>query len=628
VGFAEVLAANEKKDLLRFLTCGSVDDGKSTLIGRLLNDSLQIYEDHLRALESDSRRIGSAGDNVDFALLMDGLKAEREQGITIDVAYRYFSTPRRKFIIADCPGHVQYTRNMVTGGSTCNLAVVLVDAQKGVSEQTRRHSFICSLLDIGHILVAVNKMDLVDWSEEVFEAIRADFTGFAARLAVRDVSFVPISALAGDNVVDRSVRMPWYRGAPLLDLLEDAHVASERNLVDLRFPVQYVLRQEMSFRGYAGTVASGVLRPGAEVVVLPAGNRTRVRSIFTWEGEVPEAFPPMAVTVTVEDDLDIGRGDMLVYPRNQPRVGDDLEAVLVWMDEKPLSLDRPYIVKQTTRETRAQVEEIAYRFDVNTLHREPAETLALNEIGRVRIGLARPLAFDPYTRNRATGSFILIDPVSNATAGAGMILDRAAPREVGDRTDTGRSALRPRQSLVRAAEREARLGQRPVTVWLTGLPKSGKSTVAYAYERRLFDEGRAVVVLDGENLRLGISDNLGFGALERSENVRRAAHIARLMNDAGLVVVVALVSPFAADRAEARRIVGEDRFFEVYLSAPIEVCESRDTEDLYARARRGELPGFTGVSAPYEPPESPDLTLDPDSDETALVEATLPLLAP
>jgi bifunctional enzyme CysN/CysC len=612
VAAAELLRRHDGSDLLRFLTCGSVDDGKSTLIGRLLHDSRTLYEDTLASLEKDSKRVGSAGGAIDFSLLLDGLKAEREQGITIDVAYRYFSTPRRKFIIADCPGHEQYTRNMVTGASTANLAIVLVDARAGVLQQTRRHSFIASLLDIPHIVVAINKMDLVGWSQQRYDEIRAEYVEFATRLQVRNVHFIPISALTGDNVVDASAHMPWYRGMPLLDHLETVHVASDRNLIDLRFPVQLAMRQDMSFRGYAGTLASGVLRPGAEVMVLPSRQRTRIRTVVTGEGERDEAYPPMAVTVTTIDEVDIGRGDMLVHPQNSPRLSQELDAVLVWMSEEPLDLARTYRIKHTTREAHVEVTELRYRFDVNTLHRAPADALALNEIGRVRLQASRALAFDPYRRNRATGSFILIDPVSNGTVAAGMILDQRADQDEAPERHTRRPAersLHRRASRVGPAERAERLGQRPATLWLTGLPRSGKSTISHALERRLFDAGYLPQVLDGENLRLGLSDNLGFEATERSENVRRAAHVARLSNDAGLLAIVALVSPEEADRTAARDIVGAERFLEVYLSCPIEVCEARDAEGLYARARRGEIPTFTGVSAPYEAPRAPALVL-------------------
>ncbi len=609
---AQLLEKHDGSDLLRFLTCGSVDDGKSTLIGRLLHDSKTLYEDTLASLEKDSKRVGNAGGAIDFSLLLDGLKAEREQGITIDVAYRYFSTPRRKFIIADCPGHEQYTRNMVTGASTANLAIVLVDARHGVLPQTRRHSFIASLLDIGHVVVAINKMDLVGWSQKRFDEIRAEYVDFVTRLQVRNVHFIPISALTGDNVVDPSDNMPWYRGVPLLDHLETVHVASDRNLIDLRFPVQLAMRQDMSFRGYSGTLASGILRPGAEVMVLPSRLKTRIRSVVSWDGELEQAFPPMSVSITTTEEIDISRGDMLVHPQNQPRVSQELDATLVWMSETPLDPKRTYRIKHTTREAHAEVAEIRYRFDVNTLHRAPADSLELNEIGRVRIQTSRPLAFDPYRRNRATGSFILIDPVTNGTVAAGMILDRS----IGDdEIASGAPAARARgpgkrrASRVGPAERAERLGQRSATVWLTGLVRSGKSTIAYALERRLFDAGYMAHVLDGENLRLGISDNLGFGATERSENVRRAAHVARLGNDAGLITIVALVSPEEADRAAARAIIGDERFLEVHLSAPVESCEARDDEGLYRRARSGEIPRFTGVSAPYEAPRNPALEL-------------------
>jgi bifunctional enzyme CysN/CysC len=627
MGVKELLAHGEKVDLLRFLTCGSVDDGKSTLIGRLLHDSKTIYEDQLKTLAKDSKKVGSAGGEIDFSLLLDGLKAEREQGITIDVAYRYFSTPKRKFIIADCPGHEQYTRNMVTGASTANLAIVLIDARHGVLPQTRRHSFIASLLDIGHIVVAVNKMDLVDYSEARFDEIRAEYVEFATRLAARNIHFIPISALAGDNVVDHSERMPWYRGTPLLDHLETVHIASDRNLIDLRFPVQLAMRQDMSFRGYAGTVASGVLRPGAEVVALPSGVRTTVSAIHSFEGERAEAFPPMAVTVTLADEIDLSRGDMLVHPHNLPRVANEVDATLVWMSETPLDPGRTYRIKHTTTDAHAEIAEVRYRFDVNSLHRVDTDRLELNEIGRVSLAVSRPLAFDPYRKNRATGSFILIDPISNGTVGAGMILDRGSPDP--GQPGLGSQALahnvRARPSRVTADERAARIGHRGSTVWLTGLPKAGKSTIAYALERQLFDAGHHVLVLDGENLRLGISQNLGFGAPERAENIRRAAHVARLANDAGLITIVALVSPAETDRQAARTIVGPDRFVEIYLSAPAETCEARDPEDLWVRARRGEIKHFTGVSAPYEAPRAPDLELatheiEPDEAVARLVE--------
>jgi len=609
MGITELLRENDNKDLLRFLTCGSVDDGKSTMIGRLLHDSKQIYDDHLTTLEKDSKKVGSAGEAIDFSLLLDGLKAEREQGITIDVAYRYFSTPKRKFIIADCPGHAQYTRNMATGASTANLAVVLIDARHGVVEQTKRHSFIASLLDIGHIVVAVNKMDLVDYSEEVYDQIRSDYEDFASRLEVRNIHFIPMSALLGDNIVEQSPNMPWYMGTPLLEYLQTVHIASDRNLIDMRFPVQYVLRQDMNFRGFCGTVASGILRPGSEVRVLPSGKRTTIKSIHTFEGTVDEAYPPMAVTIATEDEVDISRGDMLVAPNNSPRVSQSFDAAVVWMSEEELDLERHYRIKHCATDAQAEVTSLVYRFNVNTIGREKATTLKLNEIGRLRLETSRPLAFDPYRRNRATGNFILIDTLSNATVAAGMILDRSSEEDLSDKTKVSTN-IRQQVSRVSPEERTARLGQRPATIWLTGLPKSGKSTIAYGLERHLFDQNLMVHVLDGENLRHGLSENLGFSALDRSEHIRRAASVAKMCNDLGLITVVALVSPYETDRCHARTIVGAEKFFEVHVNAPIEVCEERDTDGLYLAAKNGEIERFTGVSAPYEHPVSPALKIN------------------
>ncbi|MCP4443970.1 MAG: sulfate adenylyltransferase subunit CysN [Myxococcales bacterium] len=609
MGIKELLRENENKDLLRLLTCGSVDDGKSTMIGRLLHDSKQIYDDHLSTLEKDSKKVGSAGEAIDFSLLLDGLKAEREQGITIDVAYRYFSTPKRKFIIADCPGHAQYTRNMATGASTANLAVVLIDARHGVVEQTKRHSFIASLLDIGHIVVAINKMDLVDYSQEVYDKIRSEYEDFASRLEVRNIHFIPMSALMGDNIVEQSPNMPWFMGTPLLEYLQTVHIASDRNLIDMRFPVQYVLRQDMSFRGFCGTVASGILRPGSEVSVLPSGKRTKIKSIHTFEGMVDEAYPPMAVTVATEDEVDISRGDMLVAPNNSPRVSQSFDAAVVWMSEEPLDTERHYRIKHCSTHAQAEVTNVVYRFNVNTIGREEADSLTLNEIGRLRIDTSRPLAFDPYRRNRATGNFILIDPLSNATVAAGLILDRTSDEDQIQQPKVSTN-IRQQVSPVSLEEREARLGQKSATIWLTGLPKSGKSTIANGLERHLFDQNRMVHVLDGENLRHGLSENLGFTALDRSEHIRRAASVAKMCNDLGLITVVALVSPYETDRCHARTIVGAEKFFEVHIDAPIEVCEERDTDGLYVAAKSGEIERFTGVTAPYEPPVNPDLKID------------------
>ena len=601
---------NEKKGLLRFLTAGSVDDGKSTLIGRLLHDSKLVYQDHLAALERDSARRGSNDGEIDYALLLDGLLAEREQGITIDVAYRYFSTPRRKFIIADTPGHEQYTRNMATGASNCDLAVILIDARHGVMPQTRRHSFIASLLGIRHIVVAVNKMDAVDYAQEVFEKIRLDYADFAAKLQISDVHLMPISALKGDNVVESGPNLAWYKGAPLLEYLETVYVASDRNFIDLRFPVQSVLRPNADFRGYCGTVTSGVLRPGDQVMVLPSGRESRVKSIVTFDGELPEAFPPMAVTVVLEDDVDVSRGDMLVHIHNVPHLGREFEAMLVWMHEEPMHPNAPYLVKHATSEAPAVVSQLRYRVDVNTLHREEAERLELNEIGRAVVSLHRPLPHDPYSSNRGTGAFVLIDRQTNATVAAGMILDREPDELRGGASEEPRSTnVRSHRSRVTAAALADRLGQQPHTIWLTGLPKSGKSTIAYALEQELFELGYLARVLDGANLRLTISRDLGFSGNDRSENVRRAAAVARLFNDAGLISIAAFVSPYAADRRQARETIGAERFLEVHLAAPLEACEERDEEGLYERARAGDIPLFSGISAPYEEPANAELVL-------------------
>ena len=605
------LALHERKELVRLLTCGSVDDGKSTLIGRLLYDSQMIYEDQLAAVRKDSERRGHAGGELDLALLTDGLRAEREQGITIDVAYRYFSTAKRKFIIADTPGHEQYTRNMATGASTCDLAIILIDARNGVVRQTKRHSFIASLLGIRHIVVAVNKMDLVDYEEQVFEDIKADYGAFAARLELNDIRFIPLSALKGDNVVETSARMPWYQGETLMHYLETVHIASDRNLIDFRFPVQYVLRPDAQFRGYSGTIAAGIVRRGDDVTVLPSGARSTVADIVTAEGSLPEAFAPMAVTLTLSGETDVTRGDMIVHPNNLPRVERSFEAMLVWMAEEPLVPGKQYWFKQTTNLVSGTVTALRYRVDVNTLHRVEASVLQMNEVGRCEITLNRPIAFDPYRENRTTGAFIVIDRLTNTTVGAGMIVARAtSARVLEDHWEVETAAARvPPESRVSADERAGRFAQRPVTVLLTGLVGSGKSTVAYALERRLFEMGHAVVVLDGGRMRKTISRDLGFTSAERSENLRRATDIARLMNDAGLICICAFLAPSAAVRGKARAALGEGRFLQAYLSAPVEVCRRRDPLGFYAKADSGELPELPGATAPYDVPTDADITL-------------------
>jgi bifunctional enzyme CysN/CysC len=607
------LSQHERKELLRFITCGSVDDGKSTLIGRLFYEAKMIYEDQLAAIKKDSTKFGTTGEDIDLALFTDGLEAEREQGITIDVAYRYFSTDKRKFIIADTPGHEQYTRNMATGASTADLAIILIDARHGVLVQTKRHSFIVSLLGIKHVIVAINKMDLVDYSQEIFDSIRADYQGFAARLDLPDVHFIPISALKGENVVGQSAKMPWYNGPPLMHLLESVYIGSDRNLEDFRFPVQYVLRPNLDFRGFSGTIASGIIRKGDEIMALPSRKTSRIKSIVTFDGELDEAFAPQSVTLTLEDEIDISRGDMVVRPGNVPRVEQRFEATVVWMAEEPLVAGKSYWFKQTTRLAAGTISTMRYQIDVNTLHRKDAPTLKLNEIGRCRITLSQPVAFDGYRRNRGTGSFIIIDRLTNSTVGAGMILDRsvADPRQDLWDEEPATTNLHGKRSNVSAEEREARFGQKPVTVLLTGLTGSGKTTLAYALERRLFNDGRAVVVLDGQNMRRGISKDLGFTASERSENLRRSAEVAKLFNDAGILVIAAFVAPEEAIRQKAAATIGSDRFLVIHLDAPLEVCRQRDPEGHYKLADAGEI-AMPGLSTPYEPPAKPDLVLKTD----------------
>ncbi|HAY80341.1 MAG TPA: bifunctional sulfate adenylyltransferase subunit 1/adenylylsulfate kinase [Planctomycetaceae bacterium] len=605
------LAEHEQKELLRFLTCGSVDDGKSTLIGRLFYDAKLIYEDTLKALESDSATHGTTGGGFDPALFTDGLKAEREQGITIDVAYRYFSTAKRKFIIADTPGHEQYTRNMATGASSCDLAIILIDARHGVIEQTKRHSFIVSLLGIKHVLVAVNKMDLRDYSEEVFESICDDYKSFSNRLDIPDLHFIPISALLGDNIVDQSDKMPWYKGSTLMSFLDSVNIGSDRNLVDFRFPVQYVNRPHLDFRGFCGTVASGIVRKGDEIMTLPSRKTSRVKSIVTFDGELEEAFAPQAATITLEDEIDISRGDIIVRPGNVPQSAQKVEAMIVWMDEEPLLPGKQYVFKQTAKNVPGTISTLRYKVDVNTLSSENVPTLQLNEIGRCTISLNEPIAYDAYKRNRTTGSFIVIDRITNVTVGAGMILNRTTSDDHTDHWDDDAvsQTLSAKHSNVSPEERAARYGQQSATVLLTGLTGSGKTTISYALERRLFDTGRAATVLDGQNMRTGISRDLGFSADERSENLRRSAEVAKLINDAGLICVAAFVAPSADVRSKVADVIGRDHFLTVHLAAPIEVCRERDVDGHYPKADSGEMPNFPGVSAPYDVPENPDLVL-------------------
>ncbi len=605
------LERHERKELLSFLTCGSVDDGKSTLIGRLLYDSKMIYEDQLAAITRDSATVGNAGGEFDPALLTDGLKAEREQGITIDVAYRYFSTEKRKFIIADTPGHEQYTRNMATGASKCDLAIILIDVRSGVLPQTKRHSFIVSLLGIKHVIVAINKMDLVDFDEARYEQIVADYKAFAMRLDIPDLHFIPISALKGDNVVNASEAMPWYDGKTLMHLLESVYIGSDRNMQDFRFPVQYVIRPDLDFRGFAGSVVSGIVRRGDEVMVLPSKKRSRIARIVTQEGDQEEAFPRRAVVITLEDEIDVSRGDMLVRPGNVPTLSSRVEATLVWMAEEPLMPGKEYLFKLGPKVVSGQVSTLRHRIDINTLHRQPAPTLALNEIGRCQLKLGTPVAFDAYERNHGTGALIVIDRISNATVGAGMILSRKTAGDGVDHWDA-QSPINgsPELSPVSSEQRAARFGQRPVTLLLSGLSGAGKTTLAHALERRLFDQGRAVAVLDGTNMRRGICKDLGFSADERSENLRRSAEVARLLNDNGLICICAFVAPHAEIRRRAAELLGEERFLEVHVDAPLEVCRERERDGFYRAAEEGRLAHVPGIAFPYEAPVSPDLRID------------------
>ena len=599
-------------ELLRLATAGSVDDGKSTLIGRLLYDAKGIFEDQLEAIRRTSEQRG--GTETDLALLTDGLRAEREQGITIDVAYRYFATPKRKFIIADTPGHTEYTRNMVTGASNAHVALILIDARKGVIEQTRRHAFLSSMLGVPHMVVCINKMDLIDWDQERYERIKSDFMEFAARLNVHDITFIPISALRGDNVVQRSEHMWWYDGSPLLNHLESVYIGSDENFIDPRFPVQYVIRSQTpenpDFRGYAGTVASGVLRPGDDVLVMPTGTTSRIATIETADGEVAEAFPPMAVVITLEDDIAVSRGDILCRPNNRPTVSHDIEATVCWMDERSsLAEGRSYLLKHSTRTVRATAQTLHYRLDVNGLHRdEAAASLGLNEVGRLTFRCTEPLLVDDYTTNRSTGSFIIIDPITNATVGAGVIrviaTAHASPNVV--RHEAGRLSR---------LERFAALGTSGATLLFTGLSGAGKSTLAAGVEEAFVRGGRPAFLLDGDNLRHGLNADLGFSDRDRTENVRRAGEVAAMFAEAGALALIALICPFAEDRQLIRTLHEQAglAFAEIFVDTSIEECERRDSKGLYARARAGQLPGFTGIDSAYEVPQNPELVLGPEA---------------
>ena len=594
------LEQHQHKSLLRFITCGSVDDGKSTLIGRLLYDSKMIFEDQLAALESDSKRVGTQGGEIDFALLVDGLAAEREQGITIDVAYRFFSTDRRKFIVADTPGHEQYTRNMVTGGSTADLAVILIDARKGVLTQTRRHSYLVSLLGIRHVVLAMNKMDLIGFDQARFDAIVADYRAFAAQIGVDDFLAVPISGLKGDNIAARSEATPWYRGPTLMEHLETVPVDDQLSKGAFRLPVQWVSRPNLDFRGFAGLIASGKVRPGDKVRVSPSGQTSTIDRIVTKDGDLEVAVAGQSITVTLKDEIDCSRGDVLSAADSPPEVADQFETTIVWMAEEPLLPGRQYWLKIGTKLVSAQIAEPKYKVNVNTLEQLAAKQLELNEIGVCNISLDRPIAFDPYAENRDTGGFILIDRLTNATAGAGMI----------------HFALRRAHNIhwqaldVNRASRAAQKGQKPAVLWFTGLSGSGKSTIANLVEKRLAALGRHTYLLDGDNVRHGLNRDLGFTDADRVENIRRVAEVSKLMADAGLITLVSFISPFRAERRMARDLMAEGEFFEVFVDTPLAEAERRDVKGLYKKARAGELKNFTGIDSPYEAPEHPEMHLD------------------
>jgi len=614
------LASHESKDLLRFLTAGSVDDGKSTLIGRLLYDSKMLYEDQLKTFYKDSKQYGTSGVDLDFALLTDGLKAEREQGITIDTAYRYFSTGKRSFILCDSPGHEQYTKNMATGASHCDLAIVIVDATRGITTQTKRHSFIATLLGIKHVVVAINKMDLVDYKENTYEQIRRGYGAFAAKLEIKDLHFIPISALRGDNVVESSVNMPWFKGEPLLTHLEHVEIVADRNLIDLRLPVQCVLRPNATVRCFAGTISSGIVRKGDKIVVLPSGKTTSIKSIETFSGQIKEAFAPMAITITTNDEVDIGRGDVITHINNVARVGHSFDAIIVWMSESVARSGQTYSLKTSTSTVPATIADVRYKFNINDLSRIGVNSLpgklelSQNDIGRTAIDVHRPIPFDTYSRNKKTGAFILIDQITNATVAAGMVLEQAPDKIRLEKRGLGKNITRTKSG-VTSEIRAKVLGHTAHTIWLTGLSGSGKSTIANALEGRLITMGINAFVLDGDNIRHGLNRDLGFDPEDRSENIRRVAEVAKLFNDAGVLVITAFISPYKEDRVMAKETIGTARFIEVYLNTPIKDCEKRDPKRLYKKARLGKIPQFTGVNAPYEPPESPDLTLN-----TAVVE--------
>ncbi len=608
---------DQQIELLRFTTAGSVDDGKSTLIGRLLYDSKSIFEDQMRAVEQASEQRGD--EEVDLALLTDGLRAEREQKITIDVAYRYFATPKRKFIIADTPGHIQYTRNMVTGASTAELAIILIDARNGVLTQSKRHGFLATLLRIPHLMVAVNKMDLVDYDEAVYDQIVQEYTDFIQKLNVQDVTFIPVSALRGDNVVDKSENTPWYDGPTLLHHLETVNVGASLNNVDFRYPVQYVVRPNQNFRGYAGQIASGRIAKGEEIAVLPSGLSSKIESIVVAGEELDAANVGDSVILTLEDEIDISRGDMIVRTNNLPQKSNRVDATICWMSEEPMKPRGAYWVQHTTRLVNGFISELNYKIDVDTMHRAEADTLTLNEIGRIQLTTTQPLYYDRYQLNRATGSFVLIDPATNNTVAAGMIRGKSRDVEQLMAGEVDTTPERPKstnvvweQEGISLQQREERHGHQAAVLWFTGLSGSGKSTIAKKLEQRLFADGVHTMFLDGDNLRHGLNGDLGFSSADRQENIRRAAELAKLSYAHGNITLACFISPFTADRRFARQLVADGRFLEIYVKCDLNVVKRRDTKGLYAKAMAGEIDNFTGISSPYEEPENAELVVETD----------------
>ena len=594
------LKAQEDKSFLRFITCGSVDDGKSTLIGRLLYDSKLIYEDQLASIEKDSKKSGTQGDKIDLALLVDGLAAEREQGITIDVAYRFFSTDKRKFIVADTPGHVQYTRNMATGASTADVAVLLIDARYGVQEQTRRHAYIVSLLGVKHVVVAINKMDLNDFDQSVFNDIEVDFREFAKDLGFTEISCIPMSALDGDNVTIRSEKSGWYKGPTLLEYLEDADVDSATLDAPFRLPVQWVNRPNLDFRGFSGTVASGTIEVGEEIIVIPSGKRSKVKEIVTFNGNLDIAREDMAVTLTLNDEIDISRGDIICKTSHPAEQADQFQAHILWMSEKEMFPGRQYLLKTTNKTVPASISNLKHRVDINDFSEVAAKTLSLNEVAVTTLSLTAPIAFDPYSENRNTGNFILIDRQTNETVGVGMFdfALRRASNVVWQDLDVSKTA------------RAEQKNQKPALLWFTGLSGSGKSTIANLVEKRLLDLGRHTYTLDGDNVRHGLNRDLGFTKEDRVENIRRIGEVARLMVDAGLITMASFISPYRAERQMARGLLEDGEFIEIFVNTPLDVAEKRDVKGLYAKARAGEIKNFTGIDSEYQAPQNPEIEVD------------------